>query len=103
MIAPHRSRSSNAAPAAFFLAFGSDRKGFYKVGTKGGFHVVVRVVNRGGLIASEDCFHRGIHLTLVTLRIPRLGPESDIDPLFRLGLRYEGQELHKSLLLLQDR
>ena len=56
---------------------------------KGGFHLVVIADGRGDQIEFEDCFHMGISFALSALYIPLLGPETDGDPLFRLGLRRE--------------
>src|SRR5208282_1175566 len=98
----HWSRAKQAANS-YRSCQTSVRQGFYEVLAKGGFQVVVIADGRGDQIEFEDSFHMGIPFALPAVCIPFLVPESDGDPLFRLGLGHEGQELHKSPLLLQDR
>src|ERR1700691_5833380 len=84
-------------------AYASGRQGFHEVLANRGFHAVVLEGDRGGQIWLEDPFHLRIHFALIALCIPLLGPESDGDHLFGLGLREQGQDFQKSRLLFQDR
>ena len=68
-------------------AYASGRQGFHEVLANRRFHVVVLEGDGGGQIGLEDPFHLRIHFPLIALCIPLLGPESDGDHLFGLGLR----------------
>ena len=76
-------------------AYASGRQGFHEVLANRGFHVVVLECDGVGQIGLEDPFHLRIHFALIALCVPLLGPESDGDHLFGLGLREQGQELGK--------
>jgi hypothetical protein len=76
-------------------------QGFLGLRTSG----LLRSVCKGRFPRCSDCRWPGrpervwnsVHLRAPSALIPLLGPQSDGDPLFRLGLRHEGQELAVSV------